>query len=197
MSRKNKPDLMSGEVRVPDGKSGVWEISTFKLSKSFCDLENLRYAFSGHGYLMVHPGTFKRLTRNRRVIMSNTRMEVRTHAGFFVRARGRVLINGLGLGMALHAVLKKKEVEHVTVIEQSADVIKLVAPSFAKEKRATIIEGDAFSHPLAKGERFNVVWHDIWDEISPDNLPGMNALGRKYGRRCDWQGCWAREHIRR
>ena len=39
---------------------------------------------------------------------------------------------------------------------------------------------------------FDAVWHDIWDEISDENLPEMHKLHRKYGQRANWHGSWAR-----
>ena len=71
------------------------------------------------------------------------------------------------------------------------DVLRLVAPTFAANPRVTIVEGDAFTHPLKRGERFGAVWHDIWDFICADNLEQMRQLRRRYCRRADWQGCWA------
>ena len=45
---------------------------------------------------------------------------------------------------------------------------------------------------MPRGMKFTVVWHDIWNHICSDNLPDMHKLHRKYGRRTDWQGSWAR-----
>ncbi len=61
-----------------------------------------------------------------------------------------MLINGLGLGMVLHAILQKDDVTHVTVIEKEQDVINLVAASFATDLRVEI-NADAMSivHQLA------------------------------------------------
>jgi spermidine synthase len=90
-------------------------------------------------------------------------------------------------------VLEKPEVERVTVIEKSEDVIVLVAPSFSKDNRVQIILADAFEYQPPKGVRYGAVWHDIWDTICGDNLPSMHRLHRKYGRRTEWQNSWCRE----
>ena len=69
-----------------------------------------------------------------------------------------------------------------------------------------IVQADAFTVKLPRPSlflhvprdtRYDVVWHDIWDNICADNLPEMHRLHRRYGRRCDWQGSWARWHCER
>lgn len=186
---------MNIEVSVPDGSRGPWKVETFEITKH--DEAFARIRAMQNPLEAVRAGTYKRLTRNGRVVMSNTQMEVRTHSYFIASARGSVLINGLGLGMALTAILKKPDVTDVTVIEKDADVIALVGPSFTGDERVTIIQADALTWQPPKGKRYNAVWHDIWDDITADNLPDMRRLCRRYGRRTDWRGCWAREHIER
>jgi hypothetical protein len=126
--------------------------------------------------------------------------EIRDCYSFFNKARGRVLINGLGLGIALDVILNKIDeggkpaVTEVYVIEKSQDVYNLVAPTYLSDKRVHIVLEDAFLYKPAVN--FDVVWHDIWDGICSDNLPGMIKLHRKYGRRADWQGSWCRDRCK-
>jgi predicted membrane-bound spermidine synthase len=126
------------------------------------------------------------------MIMSDTPAEVADHRELIHVASGSVLLNGLGLGVAARLILAKPVVTDVTIIELSPDVIKLVSPHIS-DPRLTIIEADAFTWQPPRGKRFNAVWHDIWDDICSDNLPGMHKLHRRYGRRADWQGSWCRE----
>jgi len=95
-------------------------------------------------------------------------------------------------------MLRKPGVLRVTVIEASADVIKLVAPHYAKlwGERFVCVHADAFAYQPPRGARYGAVWHDIWDDINHDNLPQMRDLHRKYARRTTWQGSWARELLR-
>lgn len=188
-------------VDIPDGVSGDWEIKTFTVSKEQEDFGKLRAAisFSSRGRY-VPAGTYKGLYRHgsfgTTVVMSNTPNEISDHAVFIYRACGSVLINGLGLGVSLRAILDKPEevglVDHVTVVEISQDVIDLVYPYFKDRYagRVEVVRADALQY-VAKGS-YDCVWHDIWDHISHDNLPSMKRLHRKYGRKCDWQGSWGR-----
>jgi len=173
---------------IPNGESGSWKVEDFEVPKS--SIENIRLSFQPGGR-MVNPGKYKRLTRNNKTIMSNTPAEMRDQSHFIHKAKGRVLINGLGLGCVLAEVLKK-DIESVTVIEASEDVIKLVAPFFKDDPRVEIIHTDAYEWKPPKGVRYNAVWHDIWDNLCADNLPEMAKLHRKYGKRTDWQGSWGK-----
>ena len=180
------------DVIVLEGVSGPWRIEAFRVSEQESEMTLARAKITGAINEFVPTGNYKRLVREETVVMSNTPMEIRTNRAFIYRAKGKVLINGLGLGMVLSAILKKPEIESVTVVEASEDVIKLVGPSFCDDSRVTIVHACAFEYQPEQGTFFDAVWHDIWDEISDENLPEMHKLHRKYGQRANWQGSWAR-----
>ena len=182
---------MKIEINVPDGVSGDWTVKTFEVSEQESKATSLRAAFHGYNEY-VPPGVYKKLTCRGEVVMSNTPMEIRTHWEIIHKAKGAVLLNGLGLGVCLKAILEKPGVTSVTVIEKSKDVINLVAGTYANDPRVKIIEADALEYKPAKGQRFDCVWHDIWTYICADNLEEMKKLHRKYGKKCDWQGSWER-----
>ena len=183
-------------IEVPDGKLGNWEVSTFTVTDEELGLFNLRAAMNP-GARGMEAGTYKQLKRDNTIVMSNTPAEIRDHIFFIHKATGHVLINGLGLGVGLTAILKKPEVTEVTIIEISQEVIKLVGPTYLKDPRVNIINTSAFDYKPTVGTRYNSVWHDIWDNICGDNLPEMKKLHRKYGRRTDWQDSWCRELCKR
>jgi hypothetical protein len=190
---------MNIEINVPDGISGGWAVETFTVSEDDAQFARMRAMFhGGRGY--VPAGTYKRLIRThgfKDVIMSNTPDEIRDFMGFVWKAKGSVLVNGLGLGVLLKALIDKPDITDITVIEKSEDVIKLVAPTYLTDKRVTIINADAFEYEPPQGKRYNAVWHDIWDGICSDNLKEMEILHRKYGRKTDYQESWCREQCKR
>lgn len=186
-------DGLMRKVRVPEGESGPWKVSRFEITPEESAVSRFRAFSNGRGY--VPAGEYTRLTRDRTVVMSDTPDEMLDHRDFVFAATGNVLINGLGIGMCIDAVLRKKSVESVTVIEQSEDVIKLVAPTYESD-RVRIIHADAFEFKPPRGVRYNAVWHDIWDSIRSENIDEMTRLKRKYGRRADWQGCWCERWVR-
>lgn len=184
------------KVNIPEGMSGKWAIEKFEVDSEAAKWERIR-AVLNHSGRGVPEGKYTRLMRGSELIMSDTPDEIRDHMRAIRLAKGNVLINGLGLGVVLQAVLRKAEVEHVTVVEISADVIALVATHYETMfgRRLTIVNMDAMDYRPPKNARYGMVWHDIWDNICGDNLAEMSTLHRKYGRRADWQGSWGRDFI--
>jgi len=185
-------------IMVPNGVSGNWKVETFEVSEESAKFENMRSMFS-HSSRGIEAGTYKRLTRNGIVVMSNTPAELGDHRYFVYIAKKckNVLLNGLGLDVTLAVILESDIVENITVIEKSEDVINLVSSIYLKDSRVEIIHADALEYKPPKGIRYGAVWHDIWDNICEDNLPEMTKLKRKYGRRCDYQECWCENLCRR
>lgn len=184
------------KVDVPVGENGEWKIEKFSVEEKDMEFQRIRAAVNPReASRMVPVGEYTRLMYRGDVVMSDTPAEILDHLDFIREAKGKVLINGLGLGVSLNAILQKPEVKQITVIEISEDVVKLVGQHYLDKAngRLKIIVADALTWRPEKGERFNVVWHDIWDNICTDNLQQISKLHRSYGRRCDWQGSWGKE----
>lgn len=182
------------QVDVPEGTSGEWKVVKYTVTDSDLGIYNLRLIRDGQYQRILPPGSYTRLTQGRETVMSDTPAEAHEHFRLYHAAKGRVLLNGLGLGFGLAAILRKPEVTSVTVIEKSEDVIKLVAPSI-KDPRVDIIHADALEWTPPKGVRYDVVWHDIWTNImNSDDKPTATKLRRKYARKTDWQSCWSEEY---
>ncbi len=114
---------------------------------------------------------------------------------------GEVLVTGLGLGLVIESILgpARSTVHRITVIEQSRDVIGLVAPYLHARYpgRVDVIEADAFAWCPPPGLHFTVGWHDIWpDPYAARCQPEMRALEARYAAICHWQGSWPREYLR-
>lgn len=210
------------KVTVPEGVSGAWRVECFTVPTDhlMTDLMNLRAIRDGFWHRVVPPGEYTRLMRRDArpngkhkdvVVMSDTPAEAHDHDKLYRAARGRVLVNGLGLGFALKAILAKPEVECVTVVEHSEDVLNLVAPTFLgfawdqrmasavsviNRERVYFIHADATQWRPVQSEKFDVVWHDIWDQISDGNLPQIKELKAAYKHRGRWQGAWSEEYLR-
>jgi spermidine synthase len=135
--------------------------------------------------------------------MSDTLMEKSSNVGVINNASGHVLIAGLGIGLILPAILAKKEVLSVTVIEKYKEVIDLVEPhlhSLPGGEKLHVIESDIFTWKPAKGKKFDTIYFDIWPNVCTDNLREMATLHRKYAR-CKtsdgWINSWKRTHLKR
>lgn len=184
------------KVNLPEGQSGDWKIEIFEVSEQEAQFDNIRNLINARSRYMS-PGRYTRLTYCGRVIMSDTHDEMYDHQFFVHRAKGNILINGLGIGMVLKNVLLKPEVDLVIVNELSEDVIKLVASHY-QDPRLTINHTDAFTWKPKNGLKFDNIWHDIWISRCTDNLEDMKKLCRRYGKwktPNGYQGCWSREQL--
>jgi hypothetical protein len=165
-------------------------------------LANLQYAAHGRP---CNPGEYAKLIVDDTLWMSDTTAERHDHllavaaADLYgtnlVNTTG--LVNGLGMGCVVGAFLDV--LSHVDVVEQDQRIIDTIGAWFVQEygDRITIHQGDAYTIKWPKGQKWNVVWHDIWPSISADNLPEMTTLHRRYGGRSQWQGSWCQRECRR
>lgn len=197
-------------ARVPPCENDGWRVDRAeKPADATLTFADIRQEAMGRG---VPPGAYTRLLRRNRwtdyrgeertsesLVMSDTPAEYRDHLPLFWevsrREARRVLVHGLGLGCALGVLLSMDHTEHVDVVEISGDLVDLVGPYF-DDPRVHVHVGDALTYRFPRGTRWDVAWHDIWDNISRDNQQDMTLLSRRYGGRVGWQDCWARELIR-
>lgn len=196
-------------VTVPEGGHGLWAVRRQVMTAKDVLVNDVFEKVLKTGRF-AREGVYTKLLRYGKndnpyeyeVVMSDHECEVADHEALVAYAKAHaplrhVLINGLGLGVAL--VLLAPYAERFTVVERERSVIRLVQPHYDAllPGRLTVIHADALSWTPPKGERYDAVWHDIWTYISHENLPEMRLLHRKYGRRCDWQASWARAYCER
>jgi len=188
------PDL------VPEGTQGVASVKHFEVSRAESAFTAFRAMQHGADEL-VDAGKYARLEVCGQLMMSDTQMERMTNSRFVHRAKGNVLIAGLGLGLILFALADKPEVTHVTVIEKYQDVVDLVGPSVMARlgDRLTIIKADINEWRPVKGTRFDTIHFDIWATLSTDQLKEMTNLHRRFARSKapgGWMGSWRHEELR-
>lgn len=91
-------------------------------------------------------------------------------------ARGKVVTFGLGLGYYTYMCSQKDEVSSITVVEKSADVIRLfkthILPQFPNADKVRIIEADAFEYAekIMPTEGYDLAFVDTWRDAS-DGTP--------------------------
>lgn len=206
----NKTRLLLREVFppmtevVPPGKSGSARVSHFSVTKH----DEIMSLLTHRPYInSVDRGRYARLVVGDEVVMSDTTMERRSNYSVVLKARGDVLVAGLGLGMVLIPILKKPEVLVVTVVEKNPDVIKLVERHVRRfvgknnSDKLTVVHDDIFSYRPT--QKFDVIYFDIWNEIDGDNLPSIAKLHQKFKsklKRSDgvkpWMNSWMANYLR-
>lgn len=183
---------------VGDGP-GCWHVEVVVADP----FHEMKYAMQGRP---SGDGPFNVLRHNGRLWMSDTDAEIRDHSQPVYQTKKRVneqgecsvLIHGLGMGLVAAACLRSGA--SVDVVELHGDLVEWMRPwleELAEEHGVGVSfhVADVFGKKWPVGSRWDVVWHDIWPEITEDNLPEMIRLHRSFGRRSDWQGSWARERI--
>ncbi len=192
---------------LPSGRSGNVEIGRIEVSEEDAKLRRLRMIINGR-WGVHRSGTYTALYRDGALWMSDTwdeRIDLHGVLEQAVSTQTRsVLINGLGIGMLVNALLHVPSVERIHVVEIDPDVIALVEPHYQKlafEQGKTLVvhQGDAYTIKISvpiEG-KIDIVWHDVWETISLDNLEGMTKLHRRYARRAVWQQSWKRPYLQR
>ncbi len=101
-------------------------------------------------------------------------------------ARGRVLVLGLGLGYYPFLVSAKNEVQSVTVIERSEEIIRLfethLLPQFPRREKIRVIRADAFDYLASlRGGEYDFCYADIWEGWT-DGLPAYERIKKEEAR---------------
>lgn len=183
--------------RLVPGTVGRAEVRIDEVSS----MDALQDAIGGghHSGLLREGARHARLLIGGHLVMAATPMEARTNREFVSRARGRVLIGGLGLGMVVHPILRKPEVEHVTIVEIDSDVVALVGPSVEAAGRVRIVQADVREWRPARGVKFDTIYYDIWPAFCADNLKEMSTLkrlARSYRAKGSYLACWGERECR-
>lgn len=177
---------------IPEAESGLWRIRKF---------EQRRPTKNANGQ-EIPPGRYTALSRVTLAtlhtegvsVMSDDPVELRRHLDFVLRARGRVLVTGLGLGCVLRGLLQNPRVDSIDVIERDSDVIALVRPHLDFD-RYRIHEAEALAWVRErKGETWTVAWHDLWsdtDRGDPHLAITHQRMILALRGRVEFQGAWA------
>lgn len=179
---------------IPAGSAGLWVVRKPTLTKrtlvehcgKFKWVEPCSYTWLGrYTTATLHTGG--------EAVMHDTPEELNTHLDFMLRARGSVLITGLGLGCVTRGVLANPNVTKVLVIERDKDVLKLVEPHMPKDPRLYILYFDAVAWCEQSSERFDCAWHDLWtdEERGEPHLAEVHQrLLIAMRKRVKFQGAW-------
>lgn len=117
---------------------------------------------------------FLSLSYKNEVWMSITPNEIETMQPAIDRARGNVLVMGLGLGYYPYMISLLKQVKHIYVLEIDKNIIdifnKCIFPHFPHQNKIHIIHGDAIEYLKDNPIHFDTTFVDIWHNPI-DGLP--------------------------
>jgi hypothetical protein len=90
------------------------------------------------------------LSQDNEFWMTDTIAEANTINPYAEKAYGNVVTFGLGIGYFVYMSLLNINVEHITIIERSEEVITMfknyLLPQFPNQDKITIVKGDAFNY---------------------------------------------------
>lgn len=164
-------------VKIPNAAAGRWTLKQeqYKAYEAFvCD----DFELLDDGRVIPRIGFFSEpfpypaALEDDRVWMTITPNEIMTMKQPIAEAAGKVIAFGLGLGYFAFMASEKEEVQSVTVIERSDDVIGLfqtyILPQFRHPEKIQIIHADAFDYAKTRmpKEQFDFAFVDLWHDVS-------------------------------
>ena len=182
-------DAYAKTVRFPNATHGKWELCQHSyapyepfvwthpvVTHELCEIPQIGY-FDKEFH-------FPAILEDGIEWMTITPNEVETMKEPIAKCHGRVLTLGLGLGYFAFHASEKAEVESVTIVERSQDVIEIfktyLLPQFPHGDKIKVVEADAFEYMQNEMPRgnFDYVFADLWHDAS-DGLEMYRKL-KKY-----------------
>ncbi len=168
-------------IRLDNLKNGDWEIKWEEYAPYravICDDMIINSDYSEIPPLGFFEETFRfpAVLEGGNEWMTLTPVDLDTCEEAIAEAKGRVVTFGLGLGYYAYMVSEKAEVESITVVEKSPDVIRLfkehILPQFPNKEKVRVVMADAFEYAenIMPSERFDLAFVDTWRDAS-DGAP--------------------------
>lgn len=163
------------KIKIPEAKLGRWELrkECVKAGEAFVCRD---FIVTDDGRLIPQLGffaeefSFPAVLQDGREWMTLMPNETVTTKPAIDASHGRVLTYGLGLGYFTFMASEKDEVESVTVVELSPDVIKLfethILPQFPHREKIKVVCSDAFDYAekTAPRENYDFIFADFWHD---------------------------------
>lgn len=170
-------DAYYRNIKFPDGCKGKWTFET-RVCKAYEAFVYDDPKIYDDGRIIPCIGffdvdyPFPAVLENGREWMTLMPNETNTTQYAIDQSHGKVLTYGLGLGYFTYMASLKDDVDSVTVVERSRDVIELfkqyILPQFRYPEKIKIVECDAFefAEKNMKDGDYNTVFTDIWHDPS-------------------------------
>lgn len=197
---------------VPESEAGLWYVKKCQIhghEKERFDAKNEKNFSDQYRCDFPPPGLYTYLFRwteatrygmamnpkaHGELVMNDFPGELEKHLQFILKARGRVLVTGLGIGCVVRGLLHRDVVDAIDIVERDANVIKLCGHS-VEHPKVRIIKCDAtVFDPEGK---YDWAWHDLWSDTDKNEehlaLIHMRLMTRLMDH-VPKQGAWAFGH---
>ena len=146
------------------------------------DKENSRIGYFDHKF------SYLALTEGNNIWMSLNSNEIETMKPYIAKAKGNVLVLGLGMGYVPFMMALKPEVKTITIVEKDPEIIglfnSLIYPNFKNKEKIKIVEDDAINC-TRKQNKFDYLFADLWH--SPEDGLSLFVQLKRINRNID---CW-------
>lgn len=153
------------------------EYDNYKIEKFTIESGNIVALVQG-----IPTGEYVRLMNGSELLMSNTPMEKRTNLDFLIKANGDVLIGGLGIGLIVLPLLEKENVNSITIVEKSSEIIEMVGKQLNLSDKVKIVNDDIYTYEPE--QKFDTIYIDIWPAVNSDiwkeEMKPLKQRYRKY-----------------
>jgi hypothetical protein len=151
---------------IPKGDKGLWYIRKPRTNEAVA-FSNGRVCPAGQYTKLIRWTEATLMDGQGECVMSDDPHELSRHLHAAMSARGNVLVTGLGLACVLRMLQTNPNVERITVVEISRDVIDLVWPHTPHD-RVELIHADAIDFLRKTKRTWDCAWHDVWTDTSRD-----------------------------
>lgn len=176
-AQKYAEDPYYKNIKIPNVKFANWELKYehYKAYEAFvCDEMILEPDFKEIQRIGFFDQDFSypAVMENGHEWMAIKPNETETIRFAVEEAFGKVITFGLGMGYYPYLVHTKSNVESITIVERSQDVINLfktyILPQFDKPEKVRIICADAFEYAEKQmpAENFDYAFADTWRDVS-------------------------------
>lgn len=112
------------------------------------------------------------------LVMSNTEVEIKTNQPIVEKAKGDVLLIGLGINLINDKVLENEKVSSVDTIEINQWVIDNVPT------KTNVLKGNYHTYPYTR--KYDTIWYDAFEKDSGLNLQKLTKLLKPGGTILTW-----------
>ena len=164
-------------ISIPNAKEGNWEFGyqSYEPYEGFVyrDIECVEgYTEIPQVGFFSEKFSFPTVFENGVEWMAIKPNEIETMKAPLEKAKGSVLVYGMGIGYFAYMVSQKESVESVCIVERDQSVINLfskyILPQFPNKTKIKIVKSDAFEYAEKemKNGGYDYVFTDLWHDVS-------------------------------
>ena len=151
------------------------------------DKENSRIGYFDNKF------SYLALTEGNNIWMSLNPNEIETMKPYINKAKGNVLVLGLGMGYVPFMMSLRSDVKSITIVEKDPEIIglfnSLILPNYKNKGKIRVVEDDAINY-VRKQNKYDYIFADLWH--SPEDGLSLFVQLKRINKNID---CWLEESM--